>query len=126
MKRGDRKKLAWAGPGMTVAGVLLVAMSFAPGHLAAPDYTPEDAKRYQQTADRLHQLSGAAATATDPDPNRHRELADARAEFVELRSKLDAARSTGGTWTTAAKLGGAVLAVAGLLVTLFGGANRGA
>ncbi|MEM6329817.1 MAG: hypothetical protein AAF790_06165 [Planctomycetota bacterium] len=83
-------------PAAMLTGLVLLAASYLlpVGPINASAYTADDAERYRQTADRLHELSGQAGTGS-MTPDVQRELRDKQIEFVELTEKLEAAQQQG-------------------------------
>ncbi len=105
--------------GVLMVGASLVAPSLSLGRTAWSD---EQAAEYQSTSARLHQLSHQHAQAPSPEAAAtvRDELEQTQTDYRRLRGQLDTARGLTGRMATILRIGGAVLAVAGVVVVLSG------
>lgn len=118
----DREALDWrmaASAFALIAGVALIALSmFWPSSASAgrSNWSPQQAKQYQQASARLHELSHAPEHPTPAQTLAHdRELKQAEAEFGAMRADLDTALGSSGKTTTILRLAGAVLIITGCI-----------
>lgn len=102
------------GAAGVVLGLALLAASFFVSPDALAGYSQDEAVQYQQASVRLHELS-ARPKARGQEVQQQRELRDAQGEFVELKARLDAARSRGPLLAQGLRYGGAALVLAGVL-----------
>ena len=99
-----------------VAGIGLILLSvFCPGGSAShANWSPEQAKQYQQASLKLHSLSHAPNTSTEAEQQAyHRELKQAEADYQAIRAKLDSAMEGSSTFLRSLRWGGAIFSAIG-------------
>ncbi len=101
---------------LIVAGIGLIVLSvFCTGSaVSQANWSPEQAKQYQQASLKLHSLSHEPNTTTDADrQSYHRELKQAESEYQAIRARLDSAIDGSETFLRSLRWLGAVLTAFG-------------
>lgn len=102
-----------------IVGIALIALSmFWPSTATAgrSNWSPQQAKKYQQASARLHELSHTPEKSTPAETQaRERKLKQAAAEFETIRADLDAAIGGSAKITTMLRLAGATLIITGCI-----------
>jgi hypothetical protein len=95
-------------------GLILLSVFWPSGSVSHANWSPEQAKQYQQASLKLHSLSHAPNTQTETAQQAyHRDLKQAESDYQAIRAKLDSAIDGSSTFLRTLRWGGAVLAAIG-------------